>query len=120
MPRLLDCIDLDELVFVMEPHHLGVVKKFFEPVEPTDASSKGKITTYLVLRVDAETFKPLIKHRVKKLGTEDLDNVSKQMGDEFRKIVGNAISKGIAFGAYENGSLASFATVPQVIEDFFN
>jgi len=30
--KLLDCIDLDEVIFVIEPHHLAVVEKAFEPV----------------------------------------------------------------------------------------
>ena len=115
--RLLDYIDLNEPVFVIEPHHLAAVEKFFEPIEPTDPSSKSKITTYLVMKANVETFKPLMRHRVKRLGTEDLNDVLKNVGDEYRKRIENAIYKGIAFGAYENISLVSVATAPEILED---
>jgi len=63
--KLLHCIDLDELIFIIEPHHLTVVKEFFKPVEPTDPSSKSQVTTYLVMKANADAFKPLIRHQVK-------------------------------------------------------
>ena len=37
--KLLYCIDLDEPVFVIEPHHLAAIEEFFEAVEPTDPMS---------------------------------------------------------------------------------
>ncbi len=115
--KLLDCIDLDEPVFVIEPHHLQVIEESFKPVEPVDATSKGKITTFFVMRATRNTFKLLIKHRVKKLGTEDLEEVSKHLGEDYRKRVEEALRNGMAFGAYENESLASLATAPEIIED---
>jgi len=115
--KLLRYIDLDEPVLVIEPHHLAVVKGFFEPVEPTDASSKGKITTYLVMKTTAGTFKPLIGHRVKRLGIEDINEVSEHLGEEWEKRVRDAIHQGIAFGAYEEDALVSVATVPEIIEN---
>jgi len=115
--KLLHCIDLDEPVMVIQPYHLTVVKEFFEPVEPADASSKGKITKYLVMKTDSSTFKPMVRHRVKRLGVEDLNEVLENLGEEWEKRVKDAIHRGIAFGAYERGLLASVATVPEVIED---
>jgi GNAT superfamily N-acetyltransferase len=115
--ELLDYISLEEPVMVIEPHHLAVIEKSFKPVEPTDASSKGKITTYLVMKTNAETFQPSIKHRFKKLEAEDLDEVSERIGEGWAKRVEDAIRRGMAFGAYERDSLASLATVPEIIED---
>ncbi|MFB0503060.1 MAG: GNAT family N-acetyltransferase [Candidatus Bathyarchaeia archaeon] len=115
--KLLDCIDLDELVFVIESHHLRVVKESFEPLGSTDSSTKGEITTYLIMKVDAETFKPMINHRVKRLRTEDLAEVFESMGDEWKTRIEDVIHKGIAFGAYDNGSLVAVATVSEILED---
>jgi GNAT superfamily N-acetyltransferase len=114
--ELLGFIDLDELVFVIEPQHLAIVERHFEPVEPTDPSSKGKITQYLVMKTGFDTFQPIIKHRVKRLTAGNLDEASKSLGEEYRKIIENALNGGLAFGAYENGSLASIVTVPEIIE----
>jgi len=118
--KLLDFINLDEAMFVIEPIHLQAVEKCFEIVERTDYSSsfpKAKIMTYLVMKVDAETFKPWVKHPVGRLGTEDLDNVLKSMGDELSRQVNNAIQRGFAFGIYENESLVSIATTSNIVDD---
>ena len=120
MAKLLDFTDLNEAVFVIEPHHMQAVEKCFELVERTDSSSsfpKAKIITYLVMKADSETFKPWLKHRVKRLGTEDLDNVSKNMGDDLSRQVNNAIQRGSAFGIYENESLVSIATTSNIVDD---
>jgi GNAT superfamily N-acetyltransferase len=117
IPELLGKTDLHEPIFVIQPNHLEKVKKLFEPVEPADPSSKGKVTTFLVMKTDSGTFKPIIKHSTKRLGVDDLEEVSKSLGDEYRGRVLEAINKGLAFGAYENGLLASCAMVPEILED---
>jgi GNAT superfamily N-acetyltransferase len=114
---LLSKIDLDEPVLVIQPNHLRVVKKVFEPIEQMDSLSKGKITTFLVMKADLAIFTPMIKHEVKKLGTEDLYEVSKSLGEELKNLVQNAINKGFAYGGYENGLLVSCATVSENLED---
>jgi len=115
--RLLRFADLDEPVLIIEPHHLTVVGEVFRPIGPTDRSSKGRMTTFLVLRTDAETFRPAIRHRVGRLGTGDLEEVSRSFGEDLAKTVEKAIQGGAASGAYDGGSLASTATVPQIIEN---
>jgi len=115
--KLLHCIDLDEPVLIIEPHHLAVVREFFEPVEPTDASSKGKITKYLVMKTTADILKTTIRHRVKRLGAEDLHEVLENLGEEWEKRVRDAIHRGVASGAYEGDLLASVATVPEIIDN---
>jgi hypothetical protein len=114
---LLRFVGLDETRFVVEPNHLPIVEKIFKPVKPTDSSSRGKITTYFVMRIDAETFRPVIGHHVRRLGTEDLDEVLEGFGEDLAKTVKKAVKRGVAFGAYDEGSLASLATVPQIIEN---
>jgi len=113
---LLDYTNLDEPVFVLEPHHLGVIKQNFVPLGPTDSSSKGEITTYLVMKVDAETFEPSIRHRARKLRTKDLGEVLQNMGDDWKSRIENAVHKGVAFGAYDNGSLVAAATVSEILD----
>jgi len=115
--KLLDYIALDEVVFVVEPDHLAVIEKVFEPIGPTDTSSKGKVTTYLVMKLDPKIFKPIIKHRVKKLGFEDLDDVLERFGEDEKRRVEEAVRGGLAYGAYEGGLLSSLATVPEIIDD---
>ena len=117
LTKLLHRVDLDELTIIIEPQHLTTVKKFFTPVEPTDPSSRGKITTYLVMKSSAQTFKPSIKHRVKRLRSEDLSDVLKHLGKEWKERVEKAIRRGFAFGAYHKGLLASVATVPEIIDN---
>jgi len=106
-----------EPIIVLEPDHLKAVKKVYEPVEPLDTATKDLITTFLVMKTDSETFKPIIRHFVKKLGTEDLNEASKSFDEPLKNLVQNAINKGFAYGAYENGSLASCAAVSEHLED---
>ncbi len=112
---LLDFTNLNEPVFVIEPHHLTVVEESFKPLSPTDSSSKGEITTYLVMKTNAETFRPSIRHRVKKLGIKDLGEVLEGLGDEWKKRIENVIDTGVAFSAYGNGSLVAVATVSEIL-----
>jgi GNAT superfamily N-acetyltransferase len=117
VPELLSKIGLDEPVLVVQPNHLRAVKKVFEPIERLDPLSKGKITTFFVMKTDSDAFTPTIKHEVKKLRTEDLNEVSKSIDEELRNLVQNAINKGFAYGGYENGLLVSCATVSEHLED---
>jgi len=118
--KLLEQIHLDEYEFVTEYNHLTVVRNIFQPFEPSDPSSKGKITTFIVMKANTETFRPIVEHPVKKLGSDDLDDVYGNLGKEYRERVENAIQKGMAFGAYEEGKLVSVATAPEIIEDLVN
>jgi len=112
--KLLRCIPLDECDFVIEPSHLDPVRKFFKPTGPLESSSKGQMTTFLVMKVSVETFQPRVTHPVKKLGTEDSDDIPMMVDENYRKAIETALSKGIAFGAYQNGKLCSIATVPNL------
>lgn len=114
--KLLKYTHLNEPTLVIESYHLSIIKKFFKPVEPTDAASKGKITTYLVMKANTKNFKPLIRHRVKKLGTEDVKEVLENFGEEWAKRIKNAIERGIAYGAYEKNKLASTATASEMLD----
>jgi GNAT superfamily N-acetyltransferase len=114
--KLIPFISLDEPMFVIYPSHLRLVKKLFEPVQPADSSTKGKITTFLVMKASAESFKPIVKHKVKRLEKSDLEKVSRNLGDEPIKAIKEALTGGLAFGAYENDQLSSTAAVPELLE----
>jgi GNAT superfamily N-acetyltransferase len=117
LTKLLQFIDLNEPVLVIEPHHLPEVTRFFQPIEPADAASKGKITTYLVMKANAKNFKPATHHRVKRLGPEDSGEVLERFGEEWKKRVKDAIHRGMAYGAYENDALTSIATTTEIIDN---
>jgi GNAT superfamily N-acetyltransferase len=116
MGKLLNCISLTEPTIVIESQHLETVKKLYEPVGPTDAASKGKITTYLVMRLSPSDFNPTMRHSVRRLGTGDLNEVVECLGEEWKTRVENAISRSVAYGAYLDRRLASLAIVPEIVD----
>jgi hypothetical protein len=114
--KLLGYVKLDELVLVIEPHHLSAIKRTFNPVEPTDAASKGVITKYLIMKLNPDNFKPLIHHRVKRLGKEDTGEAGRSLGEEYAKRVEGTVQNGMVYGAYEDRTLASVAMVPEITD----
>ncbi len=116
--KLLDYIRPDEPTLVVEPKHLHVLKRIFKPTEATDEASQTRITTYLIMKLDVDAFKPLIKHHVKKLQADDCSEVLKHLGEKWGKRVDDLIRRGgIAFGAFEDGCLAALATVSEFVDD---
>ncbi|MEM3459119.1 MAG: GNAT family N-acetyltransferase [Candidatus Bathyarchaeia archaeon] len=114
--KLIQYVALSEPTFVIEPHHLTIVRKLFEPIKPTDKASKDKITAYLIMKATVKTFKPSIQHKVKKLDIEDLKEVAKNFGEEWANRIKDAIERGIAYGAYDNCTLASTATTSEILD----
>lgn len=112
---LLKNTDLSTPLFNIEPAHLSAVKRLFKPVESTDATSKGRITTYLTMKVGKGEFKPMMLHDVQKMGKRDSAAVRIFLGREPSRIMD--LLKGLAYGLYENGQLVSFAAAPEILED---
>jgi len=116
--RLLHLSDLREPTFIIEPHHKQVITESFEPVQPTDSSSKTKITTYYVMKSDVDSFKPSVNHHVKKLTTDDSTEVSDQLGKEWKARIEKVLCEGgIAYGACHKGFLAALATVSEFVDE---
>ncbi len=115
--QLIARICLDEAVFTVEPQCLEIVRKIFEPVEPLDPFSSGKITTFLIMSTATGKLNLLIRHKVKKLDAEDLDQVALVFGEERRTHVENALSRGFSYGAYLDGKMVSMATVSYIKGD---
>jgi GNAT superfamily N-acetyltransferase len=112
---LLKNTNLTTPTFNIEPLHLAGVKRLYKPTEPTDATSKGKVTTYLLMRVNADDFKPAMLHNVQEMGTKDNTLVTSLLSREPSRIAD--LLKGFSFGLYVNGRLVSFAAAPDVLED---
>jgi len=102
-------------IFNIESTHLSWVKKFYRPTEPTDATSRGKVTTYLSMNVSKESFIPIKLHGVQEMGRENAEEVSNFLGREPSRVVD--LLKGLAYGLYEKGRLVSFAAAPEILED---
>ncbi len=114
---LLELIDLDDVILIIEPHHLMKVKRFFRPIEPIDPSSRGSITKFRIMKLDKTSFKPVINHYVKRLKMDDLDEILRSLGDERRELFERALQRGLVYGAYEGKKLASIAMAPEIIGD---
>ncbi len=114
---LLSRVSTSEPIFVIEQGHFAEIRKFYEPIEPTDKTSKGRITTYAVLKLEQADFSSSIRHEVKKMEIGHLNDVLVCLGEEWRTHLEDAVNRGLAYGAYVNKILASFATVPEMIDE---
>ncbi|MHA2358590.1 MAG: GNAT family N-acetyltransferase, partial [Candidatus Heimdallarchaeaceae archaeon] len=114
---LIKYLESDEYEFVIENNHFEIVSSIFQILEPVDPSSKGKITKFLVLKSDSQSFKPFIRHPVKRLGIEDLKNVSTNLGEEYKERVENAIQTGVVYGALEKEKIISVAFTSEISRD---
>jgi predicted GNAT family acetyltransferase len=112
--ELMRKITLTEPTLVMEPDHLKENERLYEPIEPTDKATEGKITTYHVMKLDLADFKPSTKHNVKRIVKEDLKEILDRFGEEWKTRLEGAIEQGMAYGAYGNSKLASVATVSEI------
>jgi predicted GNAT family acetyltransferase len=110
-------ITLAEPLLVMEPSHLKDIERLYEPIEPTDKATGGKITMYHVMKLDLADFKPSTEHNVKRIVKEDLKEILCRFGEEWKKRLEAAIEQGMAYGAYENSKLTSVATVSEIADE---
>jgi GNAT superfamily N-acetyltransferase len=118
--ELLKNATLTEPFISIEPHHLPIVGKLYEPVKPL-LLIDHKISPLLNMEVDRPRFKPQIKHRPKKMTANEYDTVGKlaaKVQEEFvssiyppspERIVEALKRERIAYGIYEGGKLVSFA-----------
>ncbi len=112
---LLKKTTLATAIFNIEPIHLSEAKKLYKPTEPTDATSKGKVTTYLSMKVTKGNFKPMRQHDVQDINKEDFKMVCSLLGREPDRVAD--LLKGLSYGLFKLGRLASFAAAPEILED---
>ena len=117
VPKLLEKIDADEAKFAIEPQHLAQVEKLYAPTKASDAASLGNITTYLIMSLRTQDFHPSITHHVTKVSANDLDDIFRDLGEEYGEKVQQAQSTGVAFGVRAEKHWVSVAVVPEIIEE---
>ncbi len=117
LPRLLKKIDAHEAKFAIEPEHLAQVEKLYVATQASDAASLGNITTYLIMNVRTQDFNPSITHQVTKVTSDDLDDIFRDLGEEYGKKVQQAQNSGVAFGVRVEKRWVSVAVVPEIIEE---
>jgi len=120
--ELLKRASLTEPRVNIEPWHLPIVETFYEPIKPIYRPDRGKITTFLIMEVHREHFKPIIKYRPRKLTADEFDAFKRlhtrfvgeiaQGPIEHERIDGivrNLFKYSLLYGTYEGGELVSFA-----------
>lgn len=115
--ELLANINLHEAKFAIEPQHLAQVEKFYTPTQASDAASSGNITKYLIMNISTQDFHPSNTHNAKKVSPNDLDDISKHLGEEYGEKVRQAQISGVAFGVRAKKRWVSVAVVPEIIEE---
>ena len=114
--KLLEKIDVHEAKFAIEPQHLTQVEKLYAPTKASDAASLGNITTYLIMSVRTQDFHPSITPHVTKVNANDLDDVFRDLGEEYGEKVQQAQSSGVAFGVRAEKHWVSVAVVPEILK----
>ena len=113
--RLLESTDLPRPLFNIEPSHLSGVESLYEHFRPTDATSKGEVTTYFSMKVNANDFKPVKLVNIREIGKEDVEAVGNLLCREPDRV--KDLLKELSYGLYEHGQLAAFAAAPEILED---
>jgi GNAT superfamily N-acetyltransferase len=114
-PLLLRKSNLCEAMLNIESHQLSAVKKTFEPIDPADKATVGKITTFIVMKAARGTFKPALLREVRELKRENAIELAGLLGVKPEQALG--LLSGFAFGFYESGKLVSYAASPEILED---
>ena len=106
---------LTEAMLNIEPHHLSEVGKLFEPVEPADKMTMGRITTFVVMKATRDCFKPMLRHDVRELKGESASELAGLLGVKLEQALD--LLRGFAFGFFKRGRLVSYAASPEFLED---
>lgn len=106
---------LTEAMLNVEPCHLSEVRKTFEPVEPADKMTVGRMTTFLVMKATPDYFKPKPRHEVRELKRESAQELADLLGVQLEQAAD--LLKGFAFGIFKRGRLVSYAASPEFLED---
>jgi ribosomal protein S18 acetylase RimI-like enzyme len=111
---LLESTALREPLFNIEPAHLYGAKALYRNFKPTESTSKGKITTYLSMKVNRHEFKPVRIKDVRAVNKEESEAVGSLLArpDRVQDLI-----KGLSYGLFERGQLVAFAAAPEMLED---
>ena len=115
VPLLLGKSHLSDAMLNIEPHQLSAVKKMFEPIDPADKATVGKITTFVVMKASRDTFKPAIMPQIRELKRDSVTEIAGLLGVNRKQALDSLA--GVAFGFYEGERLVSYAASPEILED---
>lgn len=102
-------------IFNIEPRHLPAVKRLFEPTEPPDKMTIGKITTFLTMKTTAQTATPIIMRNVQQLTKENVQALAELLGADIQRA--QDLLKGIGYGIFKRNKLVASAVSPEILED---
>jgi len=106
---------LPNAILNVEAHQLPAVKRFYEPIEPADKTTVGKITSFMVMNATSSSFRPVSRHKVRELKNESAAELAGLLGADQKLVLD--LLRGFAFGLYESGKLVSYAASPEILED---
>jgi RimJ/RimL family protein N-acetyltransferase len=112
---LLKNSDLNTPLFNIESKHTSAVRGQYKPIEPADTATTGLMTTFLIMRTTAQTFTPMIRHKVQELKKSNAKDLAELFGAEPKRT--QDLLKGIAFGIFKGEKLVSCAASPDILED---
>jgi len=106
---------LAEAILNVEVRQLPAVERFYEPVEPADKMTVGKITTFVVMKATSSSFRPVLRHEIRELKNESVAELAGLLGAGQELALD--LLRGFAFGLYESEKLVSYAASPEFLED---
>jgi GNAT superfamily N-acetyltransferase len=106
---------LTQAILNIEAQQLPTVKRFYEPTEPADKMTVGKISTFVVMKAVRSSFRPVLLHEVRELKNESAAELAGLLGVDQELALD--LLGGFAFGLYESEKLVSYAASPEILED---
>jgi GNAT superfamily N-acetyltransferase len=106
---------LAEAMLNVEVHQLPAVRRFYEPIEPADKMTVGKITTFVVMKATRSSFRPVLSSAIRELRKENAAALAGLLG--VSQELASDLLKGFAFGFFEKENLVSCAASPEILED---
>jgi len=107
--------DLTTPWFNIEPQHLSAVKRLYEPTGPADKTTIGLITTFTPMKATAQSFTPIIRHRVQELKKDNAHAFAELIDIEPRRA--SDMLRSIGYGIFKRNKLVSTAVSPESLED---
>jgi ribosomal protein S18 acetylase RimI-like enzyme len=111
---LLKNTNLTTPIFNIDPKHLKAVKRLFEPIEPPDKMTIGKITTFLTMKTTAQTATPIIKHNIQQLTKKNAQALAELLGADIQRA--QDLLKGVGYGIFKRSRLVASAASPEILD----
>lgn len=112
---LLKNSDLATSFFNIEPSHLSAVEEFYEPIEPADKTTIGRITSFLTMKATPESFRSFKGYEVNELTQDAAEAIERLLGVDDERA--RSFLTSLAFGVFRNHELVSFAASPERLNE---